>query len=141
MSSRGQAKQQIKLLQAVTMLRRTTDEAKETAETKGELSREGHYMTSCKGIQDLRDGPQLWAPGGARSATHLRATPARRRLEVWRPSATCKIKTKKKARPSTAVHCTALIARWSSEPTERGTDPEGPAVSWQDNGKTENIMV
>jgi hypothetical protein len=50
----------LELLQAVTMLREDDlDEAKETAETKGELSREDVHDI-LQGMQDLHeDGPQL----------------------------------------------------------------------------------
>ena len=50
----------LELLQAVTMLTEDDmDEAKETAETKGELSREDVHDI-LQGMQDLHDdGPQL----------------------------------------------------------------------------------
>ncbi len=86
------------------------DEAKETAELKSELSREGVHDI-LQGMQDLPGMCAVVDSQRARSATlHLRATPAGNASGgLASVGDLAKSKTKRKGRPSTAVHLALLL--------------------------------
>ncbi len=97
----------LELLQAVTMLvRGRLDEAKETAETEGELSREDVHDI-WQGMQDLHeDGPRSQTTAERVAATHTPAGNARKGNASGglRPSATpAQNQRQRKGRPSTAA--------------------------------------
>ncbi len=104
------------------------DEAKETAETKGELSREDVCMTSVKACKTYtRDGPAVVdSQSGARSATHTPAGNARQGNASGGLASVgdlAKSKTKKSKAEHRERICFLIVFDKVGKLTEIGTGP------------------
>ncbi len=114
------------------------DEAKETAETKGELGERA--VTSCKACKTYTDGPQLIQRSAWRK--HLRAAPRKGNASGGLASVgdLAESKTKRK-RQGREHRSTLALARWifDRSANRRNRTVRRPAVKLQDNLAKPNV--